>query len=75
MVALLELLKSCQIQSLTNSEGIDEVLISCNPSDFSLLVRLRKYIPQALNLSQAKVTLSAQDRVTSFEVLKSSALR
>jgi len=63
-----EILDRCRIQTWHHG-NTTEILIACSNRDFALLVRGRKEIPQILALDKAKVTLSCDERVTSFDVV------
>lgn len=63
-----EILGRSRIQTWTK-DGATEILITCSDRDFVALVRNRRDLPSALSLDKAKVTLSCDDRVTSFDVI------
>ena len=68
-----EILKNSQVQLLTLSDGWTDVLIKSSPEDFAALVRHRNKIAESLGVDKAKITLTADDRVISFDVGVKSA--
>lgn len=68
-----EILKNSQVQLLALSDGWTDVLIKSSPEDFAALVRHRNKIAESLGIDKAKITLTADDRVISFDVGVKSA--
>lgn len=68
-----EILKNSQVQLLALSDGWTDVLIKSSPEDFAALIRHRNKIAESLGVDKAKITLTADDRVISFDVGVKSA--
>lgn len=73
MAQVSEILKNSQVQMLALSGGWTDVLIKSSPEDFAALIRHRNKIAESLGVDKAKITLTADDRVISFDVGVKSA--